>query len=176
MNIKDLCNEIMRMGVKTHFVKKFNDWLYRTPGETFSRTYVKVSGEHLYACQYSDPSGLIHEAAHLAIMPQAVRKLPQGNMINRIQINNPEVCLLPKTPAMAWASLRTNEQLVDAWAFAAALSLGLDPKDVIAYGRREFPHVEYNLLKLGTHPIITSLEALKMCRKYPEIDNWINPN
>lgn len=126
---------------------------------------------------------LLHEAAHLAIVPQPYRDLVHGDVdeilsdlmddwFNRHGIMEPVNSHL-EIP-FARALLQAGELEAIAWSYAAAYECDMDPLDVFRVGYGGGGRAVHRQLAAGQHPGINGLVHAGMTKRalYPAMIDW----
>ena len=139
------------------------------------------------------PGDVLHEAAHLALIPLRFRHLADGDlrdvnkaMRNYVEAHGEGLMRHPEDP-LCRAVLQADEQEAAAWQYAAALKVGLP--DVWLFPDDAFEgngKAVLQYLKLKRHMGINGLQAARwtLVRKnphidlpvYPELAHWLCPH
>lgn len=81
----------------------------------------------------SRPSGLLHEAGHLACVPAEYRHLFSGDVAKgqQLMLDQLEASGADIDSPLYRAVIQTSDPEATAWAFAAGLAIGLKPQQII---------------------------------------------
>jgi len=120
-----LCVEFLReIGLGVHFRRGASGFC---PGVDISNGQLMIDPEVAYA------SVVLHEAGHLAIVPDRYRSLLQSNVDEGVNAMLEEVCSmgLPPDHPLYRAAIQTSDPEATAWAWAAGTHLGLPGPEII---------------------------------------------
>ena len=121
------------------------------PGLTVENGRLIVDEAHL-----EFPGDLLHEAAHLAVVPAEVRPAMGGDV---------------EVPGVDMGEL---EVAAIAWSYAAVLAIGLDPAVVFhAGGYRGKAEGLIRTYSAGVYPGAHLLTAAGMTTAYPRMERWV---
>ena len=144
-------------------------------------SHVDVQDGVLVIDRECPPSNLLHEAGHLAIMPAQFRPLASGDLeeVTRAML---ELCgeLQPDEPLYR-AIIQTSDPEATAWAWAAGLAIGLEPKVIILDDEYDGDGADVRgAVSVHCHPGIHGLAHAGFCRvrgepRYPTLKMWLQP-
>lgn len=151
---------------------------------------VVIENGHLVASPDCTPSGLLHEAGHLAITPGNFRHLMDGNLYKSMRNISDEILALDLDPdhALVKAYLQMSDPEATAWAWAAGKYLEIPQKQIILDSEYENTGDQVRLgLAMNAYVGINGLANAGFCavnkrvaeyrneKCYPEFNMWIQP-
>lgn len=139
-----------------------------------------VNGEIHYNSK-ATISNILHEAGHLAVLPEQYRKLANHD-IQKIQLQMLDESSGIDPESDLWrAIIQTGDPEASAWAYAAGKHLGLPEKVIIEdtdYGDDNGKHIRL-ALSMNSYFGINGLRnsgMVESVKKYPEMIRWVQPN
>lgn len=155
--------------------------------QTFNHGIWIEDGELVYDADEAHPGDLLHDAGHLAVLPECVRSRIAGGdiedsllpLIRDYMEKHPQAVAFPEDPA-ARALLQSSDLEVIAWAWAAALAAGVNPRLTCANGFPNEGDVDATVvgLKARNHPGIEGLLLsgfVSSPAQYPRLNFWKHP-
>lgn len=144
-------------------------------------------GELVYDADEAHPGDLLHDAGHLAVLPECVRRKISGGDIEDVLFpivrdymeSHPNAMDFPEDP-VARALLQSSDIEAIAWSWAAALAAGVDPRLTLSNGFQSEDDVNASIvnLKARTHEGIEGLMLsgfLDRMSQYPRLNFWKHP-
>ncbi len=79
------------------------------------------------------PSAVLHEAAHVAIVPARYRRLMRGSLFESFRIMAKDWAMMGLAPdhPFSRAMIQASDPEATAWSWAAGVHIGLDPREII---------------------------------------------
>lgn len=143
------------------------------PGATGFISGVRIVSGSLHVDPMCPPSGLLHEAGHLAIVPARFRAFMDDNLevgIKRMFMEIDAMGLEPDHPLQR-AAMQCSDPEATAWAWAAGLAAGLAPEAIILDSEYCGAGAEIRaMLMAGQYMGINGLAHAGMCKRGPRVD------
>lgn len=109
---------------------------------------------HVDPATLAGSGDLLHEAGHLAILPPRIReRIGPDAHVDMVAAIEAETRGEPPADPVLVAPYRQDEAMAQAWSYAAALAIGVDPDCVFFPG--SYKQSEYE----GTHPMRRWIES-----------------
>ncbi len=146
---------------------------------------VRIESGRLIVGPSCRPSGLLHEAGHVACVPARFRGYMGDNLahgMQRMMIALREMELEPDHP-LERAAIQCSDPEATAWAWAAGVSIGLEPKQIIQDDEYDGDGAGIRtMLQANQYVGINGLAHAGMCKRgawvapearYPKMTTWL---
>lgn len=167
------------------FLRKIGLDVIETPGAQGFVLGIRIVEGKLHIDPSCAPSALLHEAAHISIVPSRFRHYLNGNLqagIRRMFDDIAAMNLDPQHPIVV-AALQCSDHEATAWAYAAGLAAGLKPSEIILDSEYEGSGGEIrSMLQMSAYAGINGIACAGMClrgrqvdvsRRYPAMTTWL---
>lgn len=141
----------------------------------------------VYDPDEAHPGDILHEAAHLAVLPACIREVAApgdiekfiGPAITKYMRSHPNAFGYPEDP-VARACMQAGDMEAIAWAYAAAIDAKVDPWLTCAkgFGDPETGEATFIGLQLRQHLGINGLQCsgfLDSTKDFPKLKFWRHP-
>lgn len=151
------------------------------PGASGFLKGVEISGGKLLVSPDAEPSNLLHEAGHLAVLPALARRAVCGNVDDGLAAFFDAGMSEPVDSPFSRALMQSSDTEATAWAWAAGQALGLEARNIIRNedydGEGESVRA---MLAARCYLGINGLFHAGMCKlrgegAYPEMVHWLQP-
>lgn len=156
----------------------------QVPDDSFL-PHVAIRRGELQATPRCPPSSLLHEAAHLAIVPQPYRKQLDGNLARGLHAMWESINRLDLDPdhPLVRAALQASDPEATAWAWAAGCAIGLPATSIILDSEYDgtgaaIREMLQTRMYVGIHGLMHAGMCLHPRRPngYPRLLRWLQPD
>jgi hypothetical protein len=127
---KSLTRRCKYLPLALKFLQSIGIPAHLVPGSQGFIDHIRIKQGSLEVDPTCPVSNLLHEAGHLAVVPQRFRTLMDGNLDDSFAVMFEQLHSLdlPPDDALVTACLQSSECEATAWAWAAGEHLGIPPK------------------------------------------------
>lgn len=160
------------------FLKEIGLIVTLSPGANGFTEYIRIVSGALEVDPFCPPSALLHEAGHLAIIPNRFRGYMNDNLFDGFKKMFSELDDMGIDPDshLSRACIQSSDTEATAWAWAAGIKLGIPPETIIADNEYAGSGQEIrSMLSINQYLGINGLSHAGMCcrKDYPKMKYWI---
>lgn len=183
----DVTQQIQGLQRVIDFLRSVGLTVVIEPGANGFVRLVRIVDGCLHVDPACAPSALLHEAGHLAIVPERFRAYMSDNLQAGIvkMFDHIELLDLHSDHPLQRAALQCSDPEATAWAWAAGLACGLTPEQIILDHEYGGSGAEIrSMLLVMRYAGIHGLAHAGMCRQgflvpksehYPAMRTWLQP-
>lgn len=160
--------------------------IQETPVESSFLPGVAIRSGSLICSEEALPSDLLHEAGHLACLPEPWRSSANGNLFATFRKMLSDIENLPFDSPVAISAMQSGDTEATAWAWAAGKAIGLPEDLIIVDEQYDGTGADIRLaLRHSAYLGINGLSRAGFCANssrvaqsrsvYPRLDHWLQP-